>query len=875
MRTDLVAGELALLQSGAYDEHWRLKVANGSGTLIDLSTRLKDGSVRLPDPDAPIGTAEVTLWREINDTANDSLSPLVASSYNVLDDGVTASPLIHIGRAATLELAITARSAARPADGSAAWHEIIGGFVKQPHWPKRYGDIRIELHDRAYKLKRTFVEAPNTYALGTTIEATIQAVLDDVMGSGVYPVTVDDVAAGGTTGSALSVNYLPEIVPVWDAIQALAQSIGWVLWYRYNGSGVAILTLTEPRRTKTVADYTFTTAQIADIDKLTIIEEDIRNVVVVTYIDAAGADQSVTAEDATSISTFGAIRRYMRLAEGSDSPVRSSAAATTLINAALADLKDPDADQSIRTIGAWWPGEPSIDLNSFAANEFVYDSSQGLAPYGISIQFAQGTLASATILARGKPSAGSGTWRARADPVTDDTEVSARLALQNFREISRTDTTIKYGWTLGPNLGMSFIHDFQESQPYTVDKWPSSTRVPDTVTASASVEYTVSIPEAGYVRYLQVEGRKADGTFGAMDRVLIFPTGVSADFVAFLEATVNQTDGSVLVEGWTTDRALSVAYAYNTGTNPTAPTVAMVEAQGTGADGGGLVTGFSSDFAISLGAATLAYGEKIKVLAVAYLNVDGTGPDTTATDHGLPLGAQAERYMITSSAQITAGTITADKIDVTNLAAIQADLGAITAGSITAGSISINAATERILMGAASAPLTGTGVFLGKDGSDYEFRVGDPAGDFIHWNGSTFHYPSALALATGGAFTGGITGTTASFSGDVTSNTSDRRFKTAVRPIRFALFKLFRLRGIVYQWNKLALDSADCLNPGEDRIGLFAQDVAKIAPQAIRPSPVKDGYLAFQPEMLLPVVVEAVKELAILTAIAFAAMVLL
>jgi len=878
MRTDLVAGELTLLQSGAYDEHWRLKVANGSGTLIDISDRLKDGSVRLPDPDSPIGTAEVTLWREINDTASDSLSPLVASSYNVLDDGVTASPLIHIGRSATLELAVTARGGARPADGSASWHEILGGFVKQPYWPKRYGDIRIELHDRAYKLKRTFIEAPNTYAVATTIEATIQAVLDDVMGSGVYPVTVDDVAAGGTTGSALSVNYLPDIVPVWDAIQALAMSIGWVLWYRYNSSGVAVLTLTEPRRAKTVADYTFTLAQIADIEELTIIEEDIRNVVVVAYVDGSDADQSVTAEDATSISTYGGIRRYMKISEGTDSPIRSSAAATTLINAALTDTKDPDADQSIRTIGAWWPGEPSVDLNSFTGNEFVYDSAQGLAPYAISLQFAQGALSSATIRARGKPSAGSGTWRVRAGKETNDVDAAARLNLQDFREISRTATTIKYGWTIGPNLAMSFIHDFQEQQPYTEDKWPVDTRVPDTIDRNTSVEYAVAIPEAGFIRYFQVEGRKTDGTFGDMERVLIFPTSTEADFVAFLEATVNQTDGSVVIDGWTTDRAKSVAYAYNVGTDPTAPTIAMAEAQGTGATGGGLATGFSSDFAISLAASTLAYGEKIKVLVVAYLNADGTGADTTATDHGLPAGAQAERFKITASGQladgivvagkltedsqsfvtdivfssadwdtaawtsgtvtmadgtaysinsgntgdlstnalryiyfdaavsttvlqvtttaatstgdgvvlmavakraaagassgqrcfyvpavgvlglngdnigvnsitaasITAGTITAAEITGATLSAIYADMGTLTAGEIAVGSISISAATERIMMGAATAPLTGVGVFMGKDGTDYELRVGDPAGDYIHWDGSTWHYPGAI-----------------------------------------------------------------------------------------------------------------------------------
>jgi hypothetical protein len=86
--------------------------------------------------------------------------------------------------------------------------------------------------------------------------------------------------------------------------------------------------------------------------------------------------------------------------------------------------------------------------------------------------------------------------------------------------------------------------------------------------------------------------------------------------------------------------------------------------------------------------------------------------------------------------EIAANTITAAEVSIGTLSAISADMGTLTAGKIDVGSIEINADTERILMGAASAPLTGTGVFLGKDGSDYEMRVGDPAGRFIHWDGS-------------------------------------------------------------------------------------------------------------------------------------------
>jgi hypothetical protein len=92
-----------------------------------------------------------------------------------------------------------------------------------------------------------------------------------------------------------------------------------------------------------------------------------------------------------------------------------------------------------------------------------------------------------------------------------------------------------------------------------------------------------------------------------------------------------------------------------------------------------------------------------------------------------------------TAAKIEAGTITANEITGTTLSAIYADLGTITAGKIDVGSIEINADTERILFGAATAPLTGKGIFIGKDGTDYEFRCGDPSGEFMHFDGTYFN----------------------------------------------------------------------------------------------------------------------------------------
>lgn len=117
------------------------------------------------------------------------------------------------------------------------------------------------------------------------------------------------------------------------------------------------------------------------------------------------------------------------------------------------------------------------------------------------------------------------------------------------------------------------------------------------------------------------------------------------------------------------------------------------------------------------------------------------------------------------------------------------------------------------------------------------------------------------AKKAGDTFTGAIVGTTASFSGNVQVNTSDRRLKGGIRPIRLALWKLVRLHGILYRWNELAHEECGCLDH-EERVGLLAQDVARVLPQAIHRSPIGGDYLAFYPEMVLPLVVQAVKELA-------------
>jgi len=72
---------------------------------------------------------------------------------------------------------------------------------------------------------------------------------------------------------------------------------------------------------------------------------------------------------------------------------------------------------------------------------------------------------------------------------------------------------------------------------------------------------------------------------------------------------------------------------------------------------------------------------------------------------------------------IVDGAITASKLSVDNLSAVSANMGDVYGGVFRGGATSFS---------------SGTGFWLGNDSGTYKFRVGDPAGAHIQWDGSTW-----------------------------------------------------------------------------------------------------------------------------------------
>ena len=110
------------------------------------------------------------------------------------------------------------------------------------------------------------------------------------------------------------------------------------------------------------------------------------------------------------------------------------------------------------------------------------------------------------------------------------------------------------------------------------------------------------------------------------------------------------------------------------------------------------------------------------------------------------------------------------------------------------------------------------------------------------------------ASATGAlTVTGAITAT-----GEITAYYSDARLKENIRPIEDPLQKLLAIRGVRYNANDLA---ASFGYTKEDQVGVIAQAVKDVLPEAVAPAPFNNEYMTIKYEKLVPLLIEAIRAL--------------
>jgi hypothetical protein len=104
--------------------------------------------------------------------------------------------------------------------------------------------------------------------------------------------------------------------------------------------------------------------------------------------------------------------------------------------------------------------------------------------------------------------------------------------------------------------------------------------------------------------------------------------------------------------------------------------------------------------------------------------------------------------------------------------------------------------------------------------------------------------------------------------GDIIAYYSDRRLKTNITPIANALTKVLSLNGVLYTPNQLAESLG--FKAGENVVGLFADELEAVLPEAVKPAPFDtdengnsksgENYKTIQYEKVVPLLVEAIKE---------------
>ena len=85
--------------------------------------------------------------------------------------------------------------------------------------------------------------------------------------------------------------------------------------------------------------------------------------------------------------------------------------------------------------------------------------------------------------------------------------------------------------------------------------------------------------------------------------------------------------------------------------------------------------------------------------------------------------------------------------------------------------------------------------------------------------------------------------------------TSDFRLKTDLLPITDALNKVNSLRGVTFNWNDLAANKDTTVREA----GIIAQEVQSVLPEVVTER--ENGYLAVHYEKMIPLLIEAIKEL--------------
>ena len=421
MRT-VTDSETTLLQGAHFATFARVLVEDADGTYQDLTNQdsidwVHSGRIA-QTIDQIVATGAFTFWRK--QEGGNSLAPLDEDSTLNRDAMAAYAPLIDVGRSIRCEFATVAIGSS-PSGGD--WQRVFQGVIDQ--WTVEDDFVQVmardaigaEIADRWIEAERTLGTGP-----GRAMEDVIQDILTEWTGLTLFT---------PTSPSFLITAYIQQRSTVMDALQQLAALAGWVVQPRWD-DGTSSFRLTHPDRAPTSTTWTWEANRYEAVPDFTLSRLDIRNALSLRYTNTSDVQAQVTASDATSITKYD--RQWMEIEEPKDSPIDTATEAQDMIDKALLDLKDPVANQEIKTL-CFWPVQLN-DYYLFGANDVHYTEDRSFGVTGFRHEFGGGQV-DTFIRTRGVPAGFVKPWiqRAVTDPPVEEALTFRQASAQTARSV--------------------------------------------------------------------------------------------------------------------------------------------------------------------------------------------------------------------------------------------------------------------------------------------------------------------------------------------------------------------------------------------------------------------------------------------------------
>jgi len=301
------------------------------------------------------------------------------------------------------------------------------------------------------------------------------------------------------------------------------------------------------------------------------------------------------------------------------------------------------------------------------------------------------------------------------------------------------------------------------------------------------------------------------------------------------------------------------------------------EHSGTAAITSGSITGIT-DLAIADGGtgASTASGARTNLGLAIGTDVQAYSAGLNALSGVTAAADKVPYYTSSTNASVMTVTSTARSLlDDTSISAMRSTLGLAIGSNVQPYDADLSAV----------ASLSGTGVVVRTGSGTFANRSITASGGLVITNGDgisgNINISSGQSIATTDnvRFNSLGIGTNASgtagqirATNQITAYYSDSRLKENIINIENALDKVEQINGVTYNANSLAESFG--YDKKENHVGVLAQDIQKVLPEAVKPAPFDimlyegkeisksgENYMTVQYEKLVPLLVEAIKEL--------------